>query len=105
MRNAIFPSAAALLLIACTVQVSARDRVGDWNGTYAGVEVGYGWGSVSQYIGAAGGPLTPSTGSRNQDGAVVGGYAGYNWLLSEQWLLGVEGNMDWMDVSGTGAAN
>jgi len=108
MRKTIVPIAAALFVIACTAQASARDRVGDWNGTYAGLDVGYGWGSVSQFSGAPGGPLTHSTGSTNQDGALLGGYVGYNWLLSQEWLLGVEGNMDWLDIGtksgGTGAA-
>ena len=109
MRSGIVSSAAALIMIACAVQANARGRVDDWIGTYAGLDVGYGWGSVRQFSGTAGGPLTHSTGNTNQDGVLVGGYAGYNWPLSQQWLLGVEGNMDWMDIGtksgGTGATN
>ena len=104
MRNAILPSAVVLFMMACAVQVNAQGRADAWNGTYAGLDVGYGWGSVSQSAGLPGGPLAPSTGSINQEGVVVGGYAGYNWLLSQQWLLGVEGNMNWMDIGGAGAA-
>jgi outer membrane immunogenic protein len=107
MRKSIVPISAALFVIACTVQASARGQVDDWNGTYAGLDLGYGWGSVKQFAGTPGGPLTHSTGSTNQDGVLLGGYAGYNWLLSQDWLLGVEGNMDWMDIGtksgGTGA--
>ena len=104
MRNLFVPSAVALLMIAGTVQASARSQADSWNGTYVGLDGGYGWGSVKQSSGTIGGPLINSTGSTNQDGAVVGGYAGYNWLLSPRWLVGAEGNMDWTDIGASSGA-
>ena len=107
MRNAFVASALTLLMMTGTAQAGARGRITNWNGTYAGLEAGYGWGSVKQFFGRVGGPLTNSRGSINQDGAVAGGYLGYNWLLSPHWLIGVEGNMDWTDIgtNSSGATN
>src|SRR5215475_12401924 len=36
---------------------------------------------------------------RHQSGAVGGLYAGYNWQFAPQWLLGVDLDMNWTDLS------
>jgi outer membrane immunogenic protein len=109
MRNVIVASALVMVVMAGTDPADARARPADWNSGYAGLEGGYGWGSVKQSFGNIGGPLNNQRGSTNQDGAVAGVYSGYNWVFDPRWLLGVEGNLDWTDIGtnkvGTGATN
>ncbi|MFN7127161.1 MAG: outer membrane protein [Allorhizobium sp.] len=58
-----------------------------WAGGYAGILTGYGWGD-GELVGF---------GSDSFDGARLGGFAGYNWDLGNQLVVGVEGdlNYDW----------
>lgn len=60
-----------------------------WSGAYAGAHTGYSWGTGK----AAG------FGSDSFDGWRLGGFAGYNWQLSDSFVAGLEGdiNYDWAD--------
>lgn len=70
-----------------------------WAGAYFGAAIGYGWGSTShEYIGGPG-DGAPS-GNSDPDGVLGGVYAGYNF----QWdavVLGVEGDIEAADLSGS----
>lgn len=59
----------------------------DWNGPYFGVHLGYGW-EKATFDDCECGIF---------DGRRVGAFAGYNWQVSEGYVLGVEGdvNYDW----------
>jgi outer membrane immunogenic protein len=103
-RKVAVKIATALMAIVCSVQASARDQTDEWNGSYVGLDLGYGWGSVKRASGNVGGALTGSTTDIKQNGMLLGGYAGHNWLLSTHWLLGAEANIDWMDM-GTNHGN
>jgi outer membrane immunogenic protein len=61
-----------------------------WSGPYLGLHSGYGWGDGN--ASGAGGSA-----SDNFDGWRIGGFAGYNWQLSNGFVAGVEGdlNYDW----------
>lgn len=61
-----------------------------WTGGYAGILTGYGWGD-GEVAGF----------DENFDGARFGGFAGYNWDLGNQLVVGVEGdlNYDWNEES------
>jgi outer membrane immunogenic protein len=61
-----------------------------WSGFYIGVNGGGGWGTSNW----------TSTGSFDTSGGVVGGTVGYNYQMN-QVVLGVEGDIDWADISGT----
>ncbi len=61
-----------------------------WNGFYAGINAGYGFGS-SKWTDIVTGV---STGNFDVDGALVGGTAGYNLQLGG-WVLGIEGDIGW----------
>ena len=61
-----------------------------WNGFYAGINAGYGFGS-SKWTNTVTGA---STGNFDVDGALVGGTAGYNLQLGG-WVLGIEGDVGW----------
>lgn len=66
-----------------------------WAGGYAGILTGYGWGDGS----------LENLGDQDFDGARFGGFAGYNWDLGNQLVVGVEGdlNYDWNEESVGGA--
>ncbi|MCF6370450.1 outer membrane protein [Rhizobium halophilum] len=59
-----------------------------WSGPYIGLHGGYGWGD-SDVDGLAG--------SGNFDGGRFGGFVGYNWQMSNGFVAGLEGdiNYDW----------
>lgn len=58
-----------------------------WAGGYAGVHTGYGFGEASR----------ERFGSASVDGARFGGFAGYNWQMSNGFVVGLEAdlNYDW----------
>ncbi|MBI3434633.1 MAG: porin family protein [Proteobacteria bacterium] len=65
-----------------------------WAGFYLGINAGGGWGSSRWNS-----PVFP-TGSFDVSGAMVGGTVGYNWQVN-RWVLGLEGDVDWTDISGS----
>lgn len=77
----------------------------DWSGFYAGVHAGYAWGSESDNQGTVvseNGPLGfgTSADSFNLSGFVGGVHGGYNWQAG-QFVFGVEGDIDYADISGS----
>lgn len=66
----------------------------NWSGFYLGVNGGGGWGHSTWD--ARGVSINPS-------GGLVGGTAGYNWQLGSA-VLGVEGDIDWANLKGTGTS-
>jgi outer membrane immunogenic protein len=64
----------------------------NWTGFYVGINGGgaFGHSSVSNVFGSQG---------FNVDGGLVGGTLGYNWQTGP-WVLGIEGDIDWADISG-----
>lgn len=58
-----------------------------WDGAYIGILGGYGWGN-----GDAG-----ALGSQDFDGGRLGAFVGYNWAMSNGFVIGLEGdvNYDW----------
>jgi len=69
-----------------------------WTGPYLGAVLGYGWGNfnVDTGFGAS---------SPNVDGAKLGGYAGYNFDLGNNIVLGVEADLNWDNFDGGYAMN
>jgi outer membrane immunogenic protein len=89
----------------------------NWTGFYIGGNVGYGWRDrtvtftpndpVAQFAtcgGLFGGTCAPPT-SFGINGALGGFQAGYNWQFSQSWLLGIEADLDWSRIRGTGTSN
>jgi outer membrane immunogenic protein len=66
-------------------------QVYNWTGFYLGVNGGGGWGHSYWDANTTGIPLS---------GGLVGGTAGYNWQTGHV-VLGLEGDIDWADLSGT----
>jgi outer membrane immunogenic protein len=71
----------------------------NWTGFYAGVHGGYAWGSADQYQTTGGMPPGPF--SYDVDGAFGGGTAGWNWQI-KNFVVGVEGDIGYMDLAGSG---
>jgi outer membrane immunogenic protein len=69
-------------------------QVYNWTGFYLGINGGGGWGHSYWDTNATGIPLS---------GGLVGGTAGYNYQIGRA-VLGVEGDVDWADLSGTRAS-
>jgi outer membrane immunogenic protein len=81
-----------------------------WTGFYVGAEAGGSWDRdrwtatslADPPVGAARSPIDiTSPRSYNSSAGRVGGYAGYNWMVSPTWLVGIEGDAAWKDNSST----
>lgn len=68
------------------VAIEATAPAFTWSGPYVGLHGGYGWGNGD--VGAF---------SENFDGGRFGGFVGYNWQMSNGFVAGIEGdvNYDW----------
>jgi outer membrane immunogenic protein len=64
----------------------------NWTGAYVGAQVGYGWGTAKN-----------AGNSFDANGVVGGAYAGYNFLATPGFLLGVEGDINASGMSGKSA--
>lgn len=64
-----------------------------WTGPYLGAILGYGWGNFNIDNG-----ITSS--SPKADGAKLGAYAGYNFDVGNNIVLGVEADVNWDNLSG-----
>jgi len=70
----------------------------NWTGFYIGINGGGGFGR-SEWNSAIG-----STGSFDVTGGLVGGTIGYNWQVNNQWVFGLEGDIDWSNIKGSTSA-
>jgi outer membrane immunogenic protein len=68
----------------------------NWSGFYVGINGGGAWGKSNWSN-----PLGSS--SFNANGGLIGGTAGYNWQMG-QAVFGLEGDVDWSGIKGTGPA-
>jgi outer membrane immunogenic protein len=75
----------------------------NWTGFYLGGEIGGGWArSTNTDVTASGGfPAGFTASPINSSGVLGGGYAGYNYQIN-QIVLGIDGNYDWADLTGSG---
>src|ERR1035438_275070 len=68
-----------------------------WTGFYLGINGGGGWALSDQGVPGFGSVST--TGS----GGVIGGTFGYNYQLNNNFVLGLETDLDWANIGGSGA--
>ena len=61
----------------------------NWTGFYIGGDVGGAWSSID----------ANGFGTNNASGVIGGVYGGYNWQIAPQWLIGIEGDSSWTDLS------
>ncbi len=75
-----------------------------WSGFYVGVQAGGVWGDADvDYQTDTQSYGYYKTYGLNVDGFAGGLYAGYNWLLQDNWLVGVEGEWNYVSADDTGA--
>ena len=72
-----------------------------WDGPYVGASVGYGWGTATDDTFTTGSTASPITDTASMSGWLIGGQIGYNFHLSDNIVAGVEGNLDWLNETGT----
>ena len=70
--------------------VPAAPAISVWNGFYVGANGGYGW-TENRFDSVA------FTSKLN--GGFAGGQLGYNWQLPSNWVVGVEADAQWADMS------
>ncbi|MCX5512543.1 hypothetical protein C3941_04390 [Kaistia algarum] len=86
----------------------------DWSGGYAGLHAGWGWGKETDNCSQSeNGPCTIGSGlglglgqsadSFNLNGFVGGAHIGYNYMLQQRFMFGVEGDFDYANLNGSHA--
>ncbi len=72
-----------------------------WTGFTAGVQAGYGWNNNDASIVGL-----PGETSADFDGALAGGFVGFNYDLGNSWVVGLEADFEknWGDDSATFSA-
>jgi outer membrane immunogenic protein len=76
-----------------------------WTGLYVGVHAGYGWGHErddQSHLFALAPPPPPPPDRLNVKGFIGGAHVGYIYQFG-QFVLGAEGDVDYADISGSGA--
>jgi outer membrane immunogenic protein len=65
----------------------------NWTGLYMGIQGGFGFGNADN--------TRPGfdSGTYAPQGALVGGTIGYNWQYAGNWVVGLEGDAAWADLS------
>ena len=89
--------AADLYVPAPEEQVYAPTEASTWTGFYFGGELGYGWGQKDVFDTEE----PEDFGSYAISGWLAGAEAGANWQM-DQFVLGIEGDVNWAGISGDG---
>jgi outer membrane immunogenic protein len=89
-----------LALAASALTLASSASAAPFSGFYVGASVGHSSGDANQTrFSAPGGPFIFTQNDAEIDGWGAGVFAGYNHKMGN-WLVGLEGNYDWKDVSG-----
>ena len=106
MKNHVFIIAATLLGAGSALAADlpthkapppmAPAPVFSWTGLYIGVNGGGAWGRTDPFDSVGG----PGTAHHDVSGAFVGASIGYNYQFSPNLVAGLEGDVDWADISG-----
>lgn len=76
----------------------------NWTGFYVGGQIGGGWYSNTTTV-VQGGTNFPAgfvDGTINGSGVLGGGYAGFNYQIN-QFVIGIDGDYSWADLTGSGS--
>jgi outer membrane immunogenic protein len=120
ISKAISSAAAVVGSVLCVSAASAADLpmytkaapvvapVVNWTGLYIGGNVGGEWGRFNDPLAVGGvtaGGITaiPETIPSNSDNSSFtgGGQIGYRWQLPTNWVVGVEGDFNWVELKNT----
>jgi outer membrane immunogenic protein len=61
----------------------------NWTGVYLGADLGGAWSTIQ----------AGSLGTTDASSVIGGVYAGYNWQFAPEWLIGIEGDASWADLT------
>ena len=61
----------------------------NWTGIYFGADLGGAWSTIQ----------AGSLGSNDASSVIGGVYGGYNWQFAPGWLIGIEGDSSWADLT------
>lgn len=81
---------------------SPQLQTSNWSGLYVGLNGGADWLRTKFYAYDAVGDT--SAGTISPTGGTIGGQIGYNWQLQDRYVVGVEGDVNWVDASGSAVA-
>jgi len=96
---AVAPARAADLSVAPAYKAAPMVPVFNWNGFYAGVNLGGAWASDTVVQSTH---VAPFSSTKVQSSGVAGGgQFGFNWVAAPNWLLGIEADVSGADLSGT----
>ena len=101
--TAAAPALAADLSAAPAYKAPPMVPVFNWNGFYAGVNLGGAWASDTVVQSSVAGPFSSTT--VNSSGVVGGGQFGFNWIAIPNWLVGIEADVSGADLNGTTTYN
>src|SRR5690349_9394803 len=84
--------------------------IANWTGFYAGLNAGYGWADAS----STNNPLDPTTQfflspasdfntTFRQSGWIAGGQIGANWQFADRGVFGIEADLQFANVEGSGS--
>jgi outer membrane immunogenic protein len=75
----------------------------NWTGCYIGAQVGYAAqrDSANESNALSLRVATTPVNSANPDGIKVGGFIGCNYQFAGPWVIGIEGDGEWADISGS----
>jgi len=96
MRTGVALGGAFALVLAASASAHAGEGY-NWTGLYVGAHAGYAWGDVS--VRDIDGGVDPGPFDYSPDGVFGGGTVGANWQLGAV-LVGVEGDLGYLDLSG-----
>lgn len=103
VSSAAFAGAASAADLAARPYTKAPPAVAavmTWTGFYVGVQGGGAWGSSDEvFFGAPNNPTFLGTQKYDTSGGFAGGVAGFNWQ-SGAFVLGIEADYHWADISG-----
>ena len=96
LTSVAFLSGSAFAADAVVYEAPAVSEVApSLTGFYAGLQVGYQWGDAS-VGGFEAGPEEQFLFGKGFDGGTGGVYAGYNWDMGNQWLIGAEADVNYL---------
>lgn len=67
----------------------------NWTGCYVGANVGGAWARSHDNI-----PAYPASFDINTSSVIGGAQVGCNYMFPERWVVGIEGDWDWMSLKG-----
>lgn len=76
-----------------TPEAPVYEETFSWSGAYIGAQAGYTFGRNKLSI------SNSNDFSINSNGFAGGAYAGYNWLLTNSYLLGIEGDINFSNIN------